>query len=135
MDYECNSLILISNYLLQIQNRLGWFRKHLRIDSLNAFDIRYRSTYQGNKKVELTRELTNYLDAIRSCANSVERKGDTEVFRFTQSEAAARRLKQAFTNASSFSEALYKLSLLNPLALTGRKRRFFLREDGRTADS
>lgn len=133
MDYEFNALILVSNYMLQPRPRLQLFRKNLRIDTLSSFDIRYRSKYQGNKPVELTRELESYLEAIRSCASSVEHAGDkeTRVFRFRDPRAAAPRLKAAFENAGNFFRALYKLSLLNPLALSGKKRKFFLRDDAR----
>lgn len=134
MDYEFNALILVANYLLQPRPRLELFRENVRIDSLNAFDIRYRSNYQGNKQVELTRELQGYLDAIRSCANSVDSASDknTEVFHFTDPKSAAPKLKAVFKTAGNFFRALYKLSLLNPLALSGKKRKFFLREDSRT---
>jgi len=81
----------------------------------------------------LTRELTNYLDAIRSCANSVERKGDTEVFRSHQSEggspdaeAGVHKRKQLFPSA---------LQTITPqprwLSRAGNAG-FFLREDART---
>jgi restriction system-associated AAA family ATPase len=134
MDYEFNALILVSNYMLQPRSRLQLFRKYLRIDSLTSFDIRYRPKYQGNKPVQLTRELESYLGAIRSCASSIEHAGDkeTRVFHFTDPKAAAPRLKAAFKTAGNFFRALYKLSLLNPLALSGKKRKFFLRDNART---
>jgi restriction system-associated AAA family ATPase len=130
MDYEFNALILLSNYLLQ-PRRLKLFREHLRIGSPSGFDIRYRRTYQGKKRVELTRELTSYLNAIRKCANTVERDRDTELFRFTDPKATVPKLKSAFSTAGNFFRALYKLSLLNTLALSGKERKFFLREDMR----
>jgi len=132
MDYECNSLILVSNYLLQPRSRLGLFRRNLRIDSLNTFDIRFHGKYKGNKTVELTSELSGYLAAFRSCANSVERVGDSDVFHFNDPKVVAPKLRLAFKTAANLFRALYKLSLLNPLALSGNKRRFHLREDVKT---
>src|SRR6185436_14792815 len=57
--------------------------------------------------------------------------GDSEVFRFTNPKTAAIKLQREFRNAGSFFRALYKLSLLNPLALSGKKRKFFLREEAK----
>ena len=134
LDYECNALILIANYLLQPKARLRLFRRELRIDSISTFDIRFRPTYQGKKPVRLTNELKRHIAAIRSCADSVERYPDgvTEVFRFSNPKSAAARLKSAFGTPGRFFRALYKLSLLNPLALKGKKRGFYLRSDVRT---
>jgi type I restriction enzyme S subunit len=131
MDYEFNALILVSNYLLQPKSRLRLFREHLRIDGLDAFDIRYRGTYRGTKRVELTRELAGYLKGIQSCASSIERSKETQVFHFLNPLDASQKLKSVFKTAGNFFRALYKLSLLNALALTGKERRFFLREDAR----
>src|SRR6185503_2622768 len=97
-----------SNYLLQPKSRLRLFREHLRIDGLDAFDIRYRGTYQGNKRVELTRELAGYLKGIQSCANSIERSKETQVFHFLNPLDASRKLKSVFKTAGNFFRALYK---------------------------
>ncbi len=131
MDYECNALIFVANYLLQPKSALQLFRRSLRINGLESFEIRFRPTYQGKKPVKLTNELKGYVELFRKSASSCETQADgvTEVFRFVDLNSAAKTLKKSLGRAELLFEAFYKLSLLNALALSSKERDFYLKSD------
>ncbi len=128
-DYDSNALILIANYLFQSRGQLDVFKRALRIENLASFDVRFRPSYHGNKAVQLTKELKNYVSCFRECAD-IRRNGvaGTEIFHFESNGDGFHHLRKFFKTAGSFFAAAYKLSLLNSLALRGRDRKFFTRQ-------
>ena len=131
MDYDSNGAILLANYLLGPESRLRLFRKYLRIKDIASFDVIFRHTYGGRKEVKLTRELKNYLACLRKCATEVRQSADgkSESFTFKVDSRTRRLFCKYFADTHAFFAAMYKLSLLNALALTGSDRKFYLRKE------
>lgn len=128
MDYECNALILVANYLFASAGTLAMFRRALRIDRLASFDLRFRPSFQRTREVALTPELRGYLESFSACADDVHRGvAGIRTFRFLQDGAGIRKLRDRFHTAENFFGAIYQLSLLNALALKGRDRSFYLK--------
>ena len=130
MDYESNALTVVSNYFFQSKAKLRLFKDTLRIRDVAGFDIRFRPVYQRIKPVELTRELQGYVKALRDSAEDVQSGGRSgaELFRFRNTRSCTTKLRRHFSDGQHFFSAVYKLSLLNALALKGRDRTFFLRD-------
>lgn len=130
MDYDSNAAILIANYIFGSRNQLDLFRERIRVDDIASFDIVIRLKYGGNKTVKLTAELEGYIQKLRECAtNKVEDADKQSTFSYEVDAETRQKFRDRFDSAKDFFIALYKLSLLNALALKGEDRRFYLRPD------
>lgn len=130
MDYDSNAAILIANYIFGSRNQLDLFRERIRVDDIASFDIVIRLKYGGNKTVKLTAELEGYIQKLRECAtNKVEDADKQSTFSYEIDAETRQKFRDRFDSAKDFFIALYKLSLLNALALKGEDRRFYLRPD------
>jgi type I restriction enzyme S subunit len=130
MDYDSNAAILIANYIFGSRNQLDVFRERIRIDDIASFDVVIRLKYGGNKPVKLTAELAEYIRKLRECAsNSVEDADKQSTLSYEVDAKTRQKIRDRFDSAKDFFIALYKLSLLNALALKGEDRKFYLRPD------
>jgi restriction system-associated AAA family ATPase len=131
MDYDSNAAILLANYLLSSKRSLTIFRRYLRIDDVSSFQITIQFNYGGKRRVKLTSELNDSVERLRKCASSVseENNGDRLTFFYKVSSKTRSLFRKHFGDAKKFFSATYKLTLLNALALTGKERRLYRRED------
>lgn len=130
MDYDSNAAILIANYIFGSRNQLDLFRERIRIDDIASFDVVIRLKYGGNKPVKLTAELAEYIDRLRECASDrIEDDDKQSTFRYEVDANTRQKIRNRFNSAKDFFIGLYKLSLLNALALKGEDRKFYLRPD------
>jgi type I restriction enzyme, S subunit len=130
MDYDSNAAILIANYIFGSRNQLDLFRERIRIDDIASFDVVIRLKYGGNKPVKLTSELEEYINKLRECASDrIEDDDKQSIFRYEVNANTRQKIRNCFDSAKDCFIALYKLSLLNALALKGEDRKFYLRPD------
>lgn len=131
MDYDSNAAILLANYLFSSKKKLSVFRKYIRIADIDSFHITIQLVRPNGKPVLLTPELKQSIARLQTCATDTINQDDNKRFTFTYDVTPRTRKKfqDQFADAKSFFTAIYKLSLLNVLALTGSERRFFRRKD------
>ncbi|AZB34799.1 restriction system-associated AAA family ATPase [Chryseobacterium bernardetii] len=133
LNYDSNSSIVISNFLLADQNKIKIFKETLRIEKINSFRIVIRlNKLYGNKKVEVTSELQEYIDNLGDCSslsdiNIDEKKGSEYVFDFVVNNTTKSLFKEKFGTAQKLFEALTKLNLLNTLCVK-KDNRILLRK-------
>ena len=131
MDYEVNSLILITNYLFE--NNTDIFKELIRIEQPASFQININLSLGSNNVVKLTKELIDVIDKLKSAATVSD--GDFEKewkLYFLLNGATKEAIQELFRSAKYFFTALYKLNLLNALKLTSSERNFYtlkLKED------
>jgi type I restriction enzyme S subunit len=131
LDYESTAAILLSNYLFSNETQLEPFRQHIRIEDVASFKINIQLTYGSKKQVKLTKELENAIALLQECASEVhsDKGGDRITFTYNVTRKTKSAFRKYFVDAKSFFNAIYKLSLLNALALKSDERKFYLRED------
>ena len=131
MDYDSNAAILLANYLFSSKKQLLVFREHLRIRDVASFQIIIKLTYGSKKPVDLTEELKDSIARLKKCADVTDEdtKEDRITFSYNINPRTRKRFREHFVDAKTFFTVVYKLSLLNALALTGSERKFYRRED------
>jgi type I restriction enzyme S subunit len=131
LDYESTAAILLSNYLFSDEKQLAPFREHIRIEDVASFKINIQLTYGSRKQVKLTKELENAIALLQKCADAVQsdKGGDRTSFIYNVTRKTKGAFRKHFSDGKSFFNAIYKLSLLNALALKSDERKFYLRED------
>ena len=132
MDYDSNAAILIANYIFGSRGHLDLFKEKIRIADVASFDISIRLKYGGNRPVRLTAELEDYIQKLKECASEKSESTDKQSTLNYQIDSDTRRkFRDRFGSAKEFFIALYKLSLLNALALKGEDRKFYLRPEAK----
>lgn len=131
MDYDSNAAILLANYLFSSKNKLEVFHKYLRIEDIASFQITVQLIYGNKRPVELTSELRASIDSLKKCATEVidEDGEDRSILIYDVTPQTRKAFREEFGNAKTLFTTLYKLSLLNFLALTGSERKLYWRED------
>ena len=117
MNYESNSLIVISNYLLSDKNKLDIFKEELKIESLNSFRIKVRFQDYENKSILLPKEIMNDIEKLKICATIFYDKGTGNkrelVMDFYVDESLKKAFKVHFETPFNLFKSLYRLDLLN----------------------
>lgn len=131
MDYDSNAAILLANYLFPSKTKLDVFSRYLRINDIASFQITVQLIYGSNRPVELTSELKDAIASLQKCATEAasEDGGNRLTFTYKVNQQTRKAFREEFGNAKNLFSVLYKLSLLNYLALTGSERRLYWRED------
>lgn len=132
MDYEINSLILITNYLFD--NKVEIFKEQIRIESPSSFSININLEKKGCLKIELTNELFSFIKNLEKVA--IIKKGNLKTqweLYFLFNDATKIGIKESFPSSIDFFTSLYKLSLLNALRLTAAERSFYIKKESRTS--
>ncbi len=127
MDYEVNSLILITNYLFD--NDTSIFKELIRIDQPSSFKININLSKGAKRDVELTQELLDVIKKLHKASSLSQ--GDFEKeweLYFLVDNDTKSKIQSLFGSAEDFFTALYKLSLLNALRLTSNERKFYTKE-------
>lgn len=127
MDYDINSLILITNYLFNKDTSA--FRELIRIEQPTSFEININLSQGSKRDIELTSELKDVVIKLQKAA--IFSDGDFEKvwkLNFLINGALKKAVQTLFKNAEDFFSSLYKLSLLNSLRLTKSERNFYTRE-------
>ncbi len=122
MDYEINSLILITNYLFAEDTLI--FEKIIRIKKPISFQININLL-----KVIITMELRAIINNLQSAAISSE--SDDKTFwklDFLLNDSTKIAIQTLFESADNFFTSLYKLTLLNAIRLTRTERNFYTNE-------
>ncbi|MEO7046833.1 MAG: hypothetical protein ABI091_16135, partial [Ferruginibacter sp.] len=127
MDNETNEFILVSNFLFKAKKKLKIFKDLLRIDSLHSFRIKIQFKHPAAPKggILRTKELNDYVANLVKCSTTSHYLPDTETWTldFFNCEETRKAINFYFKSAQNLFEALYKLSLLNPLCVKGRENR------------
>jgi type I restriction enzyme S subunit len=128
MDYDSNAAILLANYLFSSKGQLQLFRDYLRIEDIASFKI---TIQLSKRRVKLTPELEDSIARLQECATEIksEEKAKKVTFIYEITPETRTAFREHFKDSKRFFTALYKLSLLNALAMKRTDRRFFLRED------
>jgi len=128
LNYDTNAAIVISNFILGEEGKLEVFKKNIRISRINSFRIIIRlNKLYGNKKVEVTDELQQYINDLQECASLIdlvvdEVRGNVYTFDFIVNDATKGLFAEKFGNAQKLFEALTKLNLLNTLCIRNANR-------------
>lgn len=135
MDYDINSLILISNYLFKSSRKLSEFKDFLRIKNVSSFRIKIALEKKGRKKVDTTSELDTIIDKLIKCSliNDYNAKEKTWTLDFVVNDATRKAFKCVFGDVETLFTSLYKLNLLNSLRLTGAERTFYTNKPKKNA--
>ena len=134
MDYESNSAILLTNFLFARPAKLKTFDRFLRVVEIESFKLRFNFKPPGlSQKVKLTDQLKDHLNKIAKCAgSSFDATGGEQCFEFGKASDYRASFGKAFPNGGGeFFMALYRLSLLNALCLTGNQRDLYEKRDPR----
>lgn len=127
MDYEVNSLILITNYLFD--NDTSIFKDLIRIQQPTSFVININLSQGSKRDIELTEELHSIIVKLQK--SSIYPQGDFKKewkLNFILNDALKEAVQSLFDSAEDFFSSLYKLSLLNALRLTKSERNFYTQE-------
>jgi type I restriction enzyme S subunit len=134
MDYESNAAILLTNFLFARPAKLKIFDRFLRVGEIESFKLRFNFKPPGlSQKVKLTDQLKDHLNKIAKCAGaSFNANGGEQSFEFGKATDYRATFGKAFPNGGAeFFMALYRLSLLNALCLTGKQRDLYEKRDPR----
>jgi restriction system-associated AAA family ATPase len=130
VDYETNSLILISNYLLNSKSKLSQFSENIRIQKLESFRLIIQLKHKAAKKIKgikITEEQRIFLKAFENCASSskYEKETDSYFFDFIVNDATKEAfIENGFDSPQTLFMAFYKFYLLNPLTIGKDYRRY-----------
>lgn len=129
MDYDSNAAILLSNYLFNSEESLELFRNHVRIESIDSFEIVIQLK-PTRTKVKLTPELEESIEKLKQCANETnfEEKSQKSTFTYKINTKTLKSFRNTFNNAKDFFKTVHRLSLLNALALEKPERDIYLKE-------
>ncbi|MDP3301489.1 MAG: restriction system-associated AAA family ATPase [Sulfuricurvum sp.] len=124
MDYEVNSLILITNYLFKHDTNV--FKNLIRIEQPTSFEINIKLSAPSKRDVVLTPELDDVINKLKQAAISStgDFKKEWNLY-FIINDSTIEAIQTLFQGPIDFFTSLYKLSLLNSLRLTGSERNFY----------
>lgn len=123
LNYDSNASIVVSNLLLEEEEKCKIFNDSIRISRLNSFRIVIRlNKLSGSSKVETTEELKDYIQKLQECSATSkieinDKKGDVYIFDFVVNKVTRELFKLKFKSSQKLFEALTKLNLLNTLCV------------------
>jgi len=129
MDYDNNAAIAVVNYLFASEDEKQLFRERVRIDDVHSFRIAVHLKRPNGKAVETTPEIDDSVKRLKRCA-AVAWYDEGQLlwtFDFFVNDATRNAFLDQFKSASQLFVTLYKLWLLNSLALDRESRRFYTR--------
>ncbi|QDT81998.1 hypothetical protein Mal35_54890 [Gimesia maris] len=129
MDYDSNAPIVVANYLFATEEEKRLFQDHVRITDVHSFRIVVHLKRPNKTAIETTPEINNNIERLKACATVTwhDEGQNLWTFDYFVNEATRAAFLHQFKSASQLFVALYKLWLLNSLALDGESRKFYTR--------
>ncbi|MFX0195969.1 MAG: restriction system-associated AAA family ATPase [Candidatus Hodarchaeota archaeon] len=130
MDYESNAAIVLANYMFRTKRELALFKRLLRIEDVSSFRLTVQFKPRGRSDhVKRTPELDDYVERLKKCSQFCERNESLDgwTFDYRVNKETRGAFRHYFQSANKLFVALYKLSLLNALALTREEREYYRR--------
>ena len=126
MDRGLNSCILLANFIFKTAKQLTLFKEYLRIVDVTSFELIIRKKLPGGELVRLTKELEKTIEDLKGLATKSSENAKEHIFQYTLDNPTKRAFRIRFDKSEkNFFLGLYKLSLLNPLALGKPDRDFY----------
>jgi len=126
MDYETNSLILISNYLIHDDEKINIINEILNVNKLHSFRIVIRLTDYLGDEIKKTATVEKIINNLKKCATCYKDELQSEkkiiTLDFFASKASHEAFKYYFKTASELYRVLYLLNSLNIYSIPNYKR-------------
>lgn len=144
MDYDCNSSILLANYLYSDPDKFTAFKEFLRLEDIVEFRVFMDFKRTGQNYVWLSDEHREYIKKFEACASGSQinyintKVGKTKreqrqeancIFNFFIDDQTRAAIRKNFESAFELFMAFQKFELLNQLKLKGSYRKSSNKKD------